>query len=88
MPNHFLSEDCFFFFNVSAHCRYLFNYSCVEKLVSLTKVIPEYCKPVADKNECESSDACESKKYCVNTPGSFKCEGNKHLYMYFKHELF
>ena len=27
-----------------------------------------------DKDEC-TGDVCESNKYCVNTPGSFKCEG-------------
>ncbi|CAB4040571.1 Cysteine-rich with EGF-like domain 2, partial [Paramuricea clavata] len=27
-----------------------------------------------DKDECSSGDVCESNKYCVNTPGSFKCE--------------
>ena len=28
-----------------------------------------------DKDECSQGDVCESNKYCVNTQGSFKCEG-------------
>ena len=27
-----------------------------------------------DKDEC-TGDVCDANKYCVNTPGSFKCEG-------------
>ncbi|KAJ7379377.1 Cysteine-rich with EGF-like domain protein 2 [Desmophyllum pertusum] len=27
-----------------------------------------------DKNECDEEDKCEGGKYCVNNPGSYKCE--------------
>ncbi|XP_028407866.1 cysteine-rich with EGF-like domain protein 2-B isoform X2 [Dendronephthya gigantea] len=27
-----------------------------------------------DKDECSSGDVCASSNYCVNTPGSYKCE--------------
>ena len=28
-----------------------------------------------DKNECDEEEKCEAGKYCVNNPGSYRCEG-------------
>ena len=29
----------------------------------------------SDKNECEEEDKCTEGKYCINNPGSYRCEG-------------